>query len=54
MQYEKLASERQGKPSSAARGRVSAARVRQRERFRGMRMLTNADRTRPRCGASAR
>jgi magnesium chelatase family protein len=43
VQYEKLASERQGEPSSAVRERVSAARLRQRERFRGTRLLTNAD-----------
>jgi magnesium chelatase family protein len=43
VQYEKLASERQSEPSSAVRERVTAARVRQSERFRGTRMLTNAD-----------
>ena len=41
--YDKLSSERQGEPSSAVRERVSAARVRQSERFRRTRMLTNAD-----------
>jgi magnesium chelatase family protein len=41
--YEKLASERQGEPSSAVRERVTAARMRQTERFKGTRMLTNAD-----------
>ena len=47
MQYEKLASERQGEPSSAVRERVTTARVRQSERFAqrapGTRLLTNAD-----------
>src|SRR5262245_28571974 len=41
--YEKLSSERQGEPSSAVRERVTAARVRQSERFKGTRLLTNAD-----------
>jgi len=41
--YEKLASERQGEPSSAVRERVTAARVRQAERFTHTRLLTNAD-----------
>jgi magnesium chelatase family protein len=41
--YEKLASERQGEPSAAVRERVSAARLRQSERFHGTRLLTNAD-----------
>jgi magnesium chelatase family protein len=45
--YDKLASERQGEPSSAVRERVTAARVRQAERFAqgapGTRLLTNAD-----------
>ncbi|HJZ48204.1 MAG TPA: YifB family Mg chelatase-like AAA ATPase [Roseiflexaceae bacterium] len=41
--YDKLSSERQGEPSSAVRERVTAARLRQAERFRGTRMLTNAD-----------
>ena len=41
--YDKLASERQGEPSSAVRERVTTARVRQAERFRGSRLLTNAD-----------
>jgi magnesium chelatase family protein len=41
--YDKLASARQGEPSSAVRERVTAARVRQAERFRRTRLLTNAD-----------
>jgi len=45
--YDKLASERQGEPSSAVRERVTAARVCQAERFAkaspGSRLLTNAD-----------
>jgi magnesium chelatase family protein len=45
--YDKLASERQGEPSCAVRERVTAARVRQAERFAqatpGTRLLTNAD-----------
>jgi len=41
--YDKLASERQGEPSSTVRERVTAAHVRQAERFRGTRLLTNAD-----------
>jgi magnesium chelatase family protein len=41
--YEKLAGERLGEPSAAVRERVTAARVRQTERFRGTRLLTNAD-----------
>jgi magnesium chelatase family protein len=41
--YEKLAAERQGEPSSAVRERVTAARVRQAERFKGTRLRTNAD-----------
>jgi magnesium chelatase family protein len=45
--YEKLSSERQGEPSVAVRERVTAARVRQSERFvqraPGTRLLTNAD-----------
>lgn len=41
--YEKLASERPGEPSSAIRARVAAARQCQTERFQGTRMLTNAD-----------
>jgi magnesium chelatase family protein len=41
--YDKLTSERQGEPSSAVRERVTAARQKQAERFRGTRLLTNAD-----------
>jgi Magnesium chelatase, subunit ChlI C-terminal len=41
--YEKLATKRQGEPSAAVRERVSAARLRQSERFHGTRLLTNAD-----------
>ena len=41
--YDKLAGERQGEPSSAVRERVTAARQRQRERFAHTRLLTNAD-----------
>jgi magnesium chelatase family protein len=41
--YDKLAAERQGEPSSAVRERVTAARLRQAERFQGTRLLTNAD-----------
>ncbi|HJZ45619.1 MAG TPA: hypothetical protein VKE41_00570 [Roseiflexaceae bacterium] len=41
--YDKLAAERQGEPSSAVRERVTAARQRQRERFQHTRLLTNAD-----------
>lgn len=43
VQYEKLASERQGEPSRAVRERVTAARALQAARFRGTRMVTNAD-----------
>ena len=43
VQYEKLASDRQGEPSSVVRERVIAARSRQAERFRRTRMHTNAD-----------
>jgi len=41
--YEKLSDDRLGEPSAAIRGRVEAARARQRARFEGMRLLTNAD-----------
>jgi magnesium chelatase family protein len=41
--YDKLSAERQGEPSSAVRERVTAARVRQAERFHNTRLLTNAD-----------
>src|SRR5688500_12306919 len=51
--YDKLSSERQGEPSSAVRERVTAARILQAERFKGTRLLTNADMGRPRCAATA-
>ena len=41
--YDKLASERQGEPSSAVRERVTVACVHQAEHFRHTRLLTNAD-----------
>jgi magnesium chelatase family protein len=41
--YEKLAGEKLGEPSSAVRARVAAARERQAARFTGTRLLTNAD-----------
>lgn len=41
--YEKLSSDRLGEPSAAIRERVIAARQRQSERFRGTRLLSNAD-----------
>jgi magnesium chelatase family protein len=41
--YDKLSTERQGEPSSAVRQRVTAARMLQAERFKGTRLLTNAD-----------
>jgi magnesium chelatase family protein len=41
--YDKLSAERQGEPSRAVRERVTAARVRQAERFKHTRLLTNAD-----------
>jgi magnesium chelatase family protein len=41
--YEKLAGEKLGEPSSAVRARVAAARERQAARFHGSRLLTNAD-----------
>jgi magnesium chelatase family protein len=43
VEYEKLSSDRLGEPSAAIRQRVEAARARQRERFRGTRLLANAD-----------
>ncbi len=43
VQYEKISSERPGEPSTAIRGRVCAARERQSHRFRGTRVITNAD-----------
>jgi magnesium chelatase family protein len=41
--YEKLAGERLGEPSAAVRERVIATRQRQAARFRGTRLLANAD-----------
>jgi len=41
--YEKLSDDRMGEPSAAIRKRVEAARARQRARFRGARLLANAD-----------
>ena len=43
VEYEKLSDDRLGEPSAAIRGRVEAARARQRMRFEGTRLLTNAD-----------
>jgi magnesium chelatase family protein len=43
VEYEKLSDDRLGEPSAAIRGRVEAARARQRGRFEGTRLLTNAD-----------
>jgi predicted ATPase with chaperone activity len=39
--YDKLASERKGELSSAVRERVTAARLRQAERFKHTRLLSN-------------
>jgi magnesium chelatase family protein len=41
--YEKLSDDRLGEPSAAIRNRVESARARQRTRFEGTRLLTNAD-----------
>jgi magnesium chelatase family protein len=41
--YDKLTSDRLGEPSEAIRERVAAARERQRARFRGTALVTNAD-----------
>jgi magnesium chelatase family protein len=41
--YEKLSSDRLGEPSAAVRKRVEAARERQRARFAGTSLVTNAD-----------
>ena len=43
VEYEKLASDRAGEPSSAVRARVEAARERQRTRFHGTGLTCNAD-----------
>ncbi len=41
--YEKLSDDRLGEPSAAIQARVEAARQRQRQRFTGTRLLSNAD-----------
>ncbi|MGQ9598876.1 MAG: YifB family Mg chelatase-like AAA ATPase [Anaerolineae bacterium] len=43
VEYEKLSDDRLGEPSAAIRQRVEAARERQRRRFEGSHLLTNAD-----------
>jgi magnesium chelatase family protein len=43
VEYEKLSDDRLGEPSAAIRARVEAARERQRQRFVGTRLLSNAD-----------
>jgi magnesium chelatase family protein len=43
VEYEKLADERLGEPSANVRERVEAARERQRQRFAGSALLSNAD-----------
>jgi magnesium chelatase family protein len=43
VEYEKLSDDRLGEPSAAIRQRVEAARERQRRRFEGTALLTNAD-----------
>ncbi len=43
VEYEKLADSRLGEPSVAIRARVEAARQRQRERFKGVSALSNAE-----------
>ena len=43
VEYEKLSDDRLGEPSAAVRARVEAARERQRQRFAGTRLLSNAD-----------
>ena len=43
VEYEKLSDERLGEPSVAIRARVEAARERQRQRFAGTALLSNAD-----------
>jgi magnesium chelatase family protein len=43
VEYEKLSDDRLGEPSAAIRKRVEAARARQAARFKGTRMLANAD-----------
>jgi magnesium chelatase family protein len=43
VEYEKLSDDRLGEPSAAIRARVEAARERQRQRFEGTTLLSNAD-----------
>jgi magnesium chelatase family protein len=43
VEYEKLTDERLGEPSAAIQGRVEAARERQRRRFDGTGLMSNAD-----------
>lgn len=43
MKYEKLSATRQGEPLRAIHERVAAARALQAKRFKGTRLLTNAD-----------
>ena len=43
VEYEKLSDDRLGEPSAAIRARVEAARERQRQRFAGTHLLSNAD-----------
>jgi magnesium chelatase family protein len=43
VEYEKLSDDRLGEPSAAIRERVEAARERQRQRFKGTHLLSNAD-----------
>jgi magnesium chelatase family protein len=43
VEYEKLADDRLGEPSAAIQARVEAARERQRGRFEGSQLLSNAD-----------
>jgi len=43
VEYEKLADDRLGEPSAAIRARVEAARERQRQRFAGTGLMSNAD-----------
>jgi magnesium chelatase family protein len=43
VEFEKLSDDRRGEPSAAIRARVEAARARQRQRFAGTSLQTNAD-----------
>jgi len=43
VEYEKLSDSRRGEPSAAIRARVEGARARQRERLRGLSILTNGE-----------